>query len=130
MLPDSSPAEIIRVTIDGNWPHSSNGTDRRTPSFTFRIVSFTTSINTVLPVTRAEVWRPESIGTPAETIAPKVRVSRDTAILRLSGPSSGILSLIRSHIRRPFSVLAQLFTSFTNTKTPAATRYQYPRMIL
>ena len=67
-------------------------------------VAWMASSMMALPAVRAVMSRPSRIGTPEAISVDSVRQNRATAILRMSGPRIGSLSMSPSMTRRPLSV--------------------------
>ena len=92
----SSPTAIICTTIGGNTWCSASGAARDSPRPYTLLDGGAASRMTTLPAvspTMSRLWR---IGTPAESIVPRLRVKRLMATFWNSWPKTGIRSFIGS----------------------------------
>jgi hypothetical protein len=94
--PVCSPTLIICTTMGGKTPEALSGSEMVAPPAIEERDFITASCTTRLPAVRAVISSPSRIDTPEEISVPSVRVKRDTADLRISGPSTGARSSIRS----------------------------------
>src|SRR5204862_113180 len=92
MPPVCSPTEIMEITIGGNTFDLASGAAMVSPPAIDARDCITALWMTMLPAVRAVISRPSRIDTPEEIRVPSVRVKRDTADLRSTSPSTGVLS--------------------------------------
>src|SRR6266498_3363412 len=79
----------------------------------------------LLPADFATICRASRIGTPEESIVPRVRVKRATATLRTSEPKSGTLSVNASHRTRLLGFETKSLNATTNAIGMPMKRYQF-----
>ena len=78
----------------------------------------------LLPAARPTIWSASRMGTPEESMVPRVRVKRATATLRASGPKSGSLRTVASQTIWPFFVRMAVLKAKKMPVGMPAKRYQ------
>ncbi len=80
-----------------------------------------------MPADFATISRASRIGTPEESIVPKVRVNRATATFRTSGPNTGDFSTKACHISWPLPWRVASLNATKSTIGTATKMYQFAR---
>ena len=102
---DSSATRIMAMTCVGISPLAASGFESESPAVTFSADLSIASASKMFPVDSLLIRKDLSKGTPFFNMVPNTRQALDTAASWKMSPTSGVLSLTWSTMRRPRGVL-------------------------